>query len=41
MYIYNYIHILRATRNVKNPLANNYAAQSLAHMLPYARAAGD
>ena len=24
MYIYNYSHILRAARNVKNPPANNY-----------------
>ena len=25
MYIYNYIHIWQAARNVKNPRANNYA----------------
>ena len=25
MYIYNYIHVWRAARNVKNPPANNYA----------------
>ena len=25
MYIYNYIHIWLAARNVKNPPANNYA----------------
>ena len=27
MYIYNYIHIWRAARNVKNPPANNYAGK--------------
>ena len=25
MYIYNYVHVWQATRNVKNPPANNYA----------------
>ena len=29
MYIYNYIHIWRAARNVKNPPANNYVAKLL------------
>ena len=28
MYIYNYIHIWRAVRNVKNPPANNYATKA-------------
>ena len=28
-YIYNYMHIWRAARNVKNPPANNYAANVL------------
>ena len=28
MYIYNYIHILRAARNVENPPANNFVHQS-------------
>ena len=27
MYIYKYIHILRAARNVNNPPANNYVAR--------------
>ena len=27
MYIYNYVHIWRAARNVKNPPANNYDVQ--------------
>ena len=27
MYIYNYLHIWRAARNVKNPPANNYVQQ--------------
>ena len=32
MYVYNYLHILRAARYVKNPPANNYA--------PYAQVRG-
>ena len=37
MYTYNYLHIWRAARNVKNPPANNYACKSLrgAMMLRY------
>ena len=27
MYIYNYLHIWRAARNVKNPPANNYGCK--------------
>ena len=29
MYVYNYIHMWRAARNVKNPPANNYADQNI------------
>ena len=37
MYIYNYLHIWRAARNVKNPPANNYAVR---RSVPHATAHG-
>ena len=33
MYIYNYTHIWRAARNVKNPPANNYGKQGAPALL--------
>ena len=32
MYIYNYLHIWRAARNVKNPPANNYVSHMPTHV---------
>ena len=35
MCLYNYIHIWRAARNVKNPPANNYGPKSRAVPVPF------